>query len=165
MVLALQEKVLVSMYGHLLLVYKQILSVLLVLWFALVPLVAVKPLLHLLVVTTFVSLVVRDIIRAVGSTMLIICGMVSSVEQSREGVVKLLVYHGSTRHYPLPPVTTLNWGSAVIRALVMKMSLLACMRFMWNSVQYAVHSNVLNCLLLLLCCFSFVLLHSILQLV
>ena len=37
------------------------------------------------------------------------------------------------RHYPLPPVTTLNWDSAVIRILVMKMFLLACMRFTWNN--------------------------------
>ena len=63
--------------------------------------------LHLLVVTTFVSLVVLDILTTLQSIP-IVCGMVSSVEQSREGVVELLVYHGSTRHYPLPPVTTLN---------------------------------------------------------
>ena len=108
MVLALQEEILVSMYGHSLLAYKHIVLILSIMLFALVPLVAVKPLLHLLVVTTFVSLVVLKILIAIGSTMLIVCGMVSSVEQSREDVVELLVYHGSTRHYPLPPVTTLN---------------------------------------------------------
>ena len=64
-------------------------------------------LLCLLVVTTYVSLVqlsrtgqFQHVLHAP-----IVCGMVSSVEQLREGVVELLVYHGSTR---LPPVTTLN---------------------------------------------------------
>ena len=95
-----------------------------------------KQFLHLLVMTTSVSLLVQDILITVGSTMLIVCGMVSSVEQSKEGVVELLVYHGSTRHYPLPPVTTLNLGSAVIREL-----LLACMRFMWSSVLLGIYST------------------------
>ena len=67
-----------------------------------------RRLLQLLVVTTFASQLVLQVITVTGSTMLIICGMVSSVELSREGVVELLVYHGSTRHYILPPVTILN---------------------------------------------------------
>ena len=83
--------------------------------------------------------------------------MVSSVEQSREGAVELLVYHGSTRHYPLPPVTTLNWDSAVIRTLMMKMFLLACMKYMWNSAWLAEVHRLPNSLLLdiiiLVCCF------------
>ena len=66
-----------------------------------------RRLVQLLVVTTFASLVLL-VITVTGSTMLIICGMVSSVEQSREGVVELLVYHGSTRHYIHPPVAILN---------------------------------------------------------
>ena len=90
MVLVLQGEILVSIYGHLLLAYKQILLILSIMLLALVPLVALKPLLHLLVVTTFVSLVVKDTIRAVGFIMLIVCGMVSSVEQLRECVVELL---------------------------------------------------------------------------
>ena len=95
----------------------------------LVLLVVHRQFLRLLVTTTSVSLVVQSRSFTARSA-LIVCGMVSSVEQSREGVVELLVYHGSTRHYPLPPVTTLNCDSAVMKALVMKMSLLVCMRFM-----------------------------------
>ena len=68
---------------------------------------SVQTVLQLLVTTTSVSLVVQGMFFTARSIP-IVCRRVSSVEQLREGVVELLVYHGSTRHYPLPPVTTLN---------------------------------------------------------
>ena len=109
MALVLPTEIHESTFGHMLLVYRKTLLLynLMVDSNVLVLPVVHKQFLHLLVVTTFVSLVVLDILTTLQSIP-IVCGMVSSVEQSREGVVELLVYHGSTRHYPLPPVTTLN---------------------------------------------------------
>ena len=133
-------------YGLTLEVYKKILFLSRVNSNVLALLAAHRQLLYLLVVTIFVSLVVQEILRTVGFMMLTICAwMVSSVEQSREGAVELLVYHGSTRHYLLPPVTTLNWDSAVTKTLVTKMFFLACMRFMWNSTYISLLNSIAMC--------------------
>ena len=72
-----------------LLAYRKILFLQMVNMNVLVILVVHSYLLHLFIMTTSVSLVVQDILTYANSTP-IVCGMVSSVEQSREGVVELL---------------------------------------------------------------------------
>ena len=84
--------------------------------------------------------------------------MVSSMEQSREGIVELLVYHGSTRHYPIPPCDYIELRCAVIRRLVMKMFLLAFTRFTWNNAQFAMYECWTHCCLMI---FSMLLLFSV----
>ena len=108
MALVLPMEIQENTYGLMLEVFKKILLLFRVKMYVLVLLVVHRQFLLLLVMTTSVSLLVQDILITVGSTMPIVCEMVSSVEQSKEGVVELLVYRGSTRHYLLPPVTTLN---------------------------------------------------------
>ena len=108
MALVLPMEILISTYGPSWLKHKKTLWILTVSMSVPALLAVYRHHLHLLAMTTSVNLAVLGTFNTTGFIIVIVCGIDSSVGLLREDVVELLVSRGSTRHYLLLAVTTLN---------------------------------------------------------